>query len=667
MSKTKHQLAALAAAVALSHWIVAAADASSPGALSKPPQAPPPAYSAAAPERGPGTEGLQVATTLYSIGDPTPEEQLYLEFINRARANPAAEGLMLSQTTDPSILAAYNFFSVDTGLLVSQFALIAPAPPLAMNEKLTAAAREHSLDMFVNVYQGHTNSAGSTPGSRVSAQSYPYQNVGENVYSTAESVPYGHAGFEVDWGPGVGGMQTPPGHRENIHNPIYREAGIGVVLGSNSMGTNEVGPQLVTQEMGLQQNAKPFITGVAYYDLNGNHFYDLGEGIGNISVTVNGQSTSAITARSGGYAVPVTGNGNYTVIFSATGLPSQTNVVTIASLENEKIDFTPAYTAPAVLGSASPSVDTDNDYTITPVGGASAYQWRQFQTVAAIAEGAENGSDNVTISITGSYNVFATDVKKSGSSSFHLVHPVSGLQIVALNPSYLPKNNASINFQSRLGYASPDQRAMVEVSTDDGATWTNIYTQAGSGSSGEAIFNQRTVSLASYAGLTIKLRFVYDFQSGSYFSQTDPGVGWYIDDITFSNTDQITSETVNDILSPGFTFKPSVVGTYGLQARAKTGHDFLPWGPIDSVQSIAPPLSVSVSGIVKRGDGGFDLNFQLSGATAPGSLSVEAKSHLGDAWQPVAGTAQMISPGNYQITIAPLARSATGFFRIVSN
>ena len=37
----------------------------------------------------------QTATTQYDSGDPTPEEQLILEYINRARADPRAEGVRL--------------------------------------------------------------------------------------------------------------------------------------------------------------------------------------------------------------------------------------------------------------------------------------------------------------------------------------------------------------------------------------------------------------------------------------------------------------------------------------------------------------------------------------------------------------------------------------------
>src|SRR5215208_4318672 len=66
------------------------------------PQAPPPAVHEWAPSQQvfpafrPQGGNLQ-----YSIGQPTDEEQLYLEFINRARANPPAEGARLAATADP--------------------------------------------------------------------------------------------------------------------------------------------------------------------------------------------------------------------------------------------------------------------------------------------------------------------------------------------------------------------------------------------------------------------------------------------------------------------------------------------------------------------------------------------------------------------------------------
>ena len=276
--------------------------------------------------------------TLYSIGQPTAEEQLYLEFINRARANPPAEGARLAATTDPDVLSAYTFFGVDLALMQSQFNVIAVAPPLAINSKLLDAARWHSGDMYTNQYQGHSQTNGVTvldPGGRITAQGYPWQTYGENVYSYAKSPWHGHAGFEVDWGPGPGGMQTPPGHRNSIHNAGFREVGVGVVDGVNG----SVGPQLVTQDFATRQSAVPIVTGVAYYDFNGSGFYDVGEGIGGITVNVPGSTNFAITANSGGYAVPVTTNGNYQMTFIASGLSNQA-VAAVASLKNVKIEIT---------------------------------------------------------------------------------------------------------------------------------------------------------------------------------------------------------------------------------------------------------------------------------------------------------------------------------------
>jgi hypothetical protein len=635
------------------------------------PTAPPPGYPPMTSEQPQSrSAGISAASTVYSIGDPTPEEQLYLEDINRARANPPIEGLFLSQATDPDILSAYDYFNVDLPLMVLQFSVIAPAQPVAFNAKLIDAARRHSQDMFQNIYQDHTGTDGSTPGTRVADSGYPYQTVAENIYATAESVFYGHAGFEVDWGNGptsVGGMQNPPGHRNNIHNPVFKEAGVGVVLGINgTVPVHYSGPQVVTQELGTQQGAKPLITGVAYYDLNGNNFYDVGEGVGGVNVTVNGQTTSAITARSGGYAVPVTGGGTYTVTFSGGGFAGQSSTIIITNSENHKLDFIPAYVAPVVSGPAAPGTNANSTYTFTAVGGASAYQWRQFQKTPALGEGAENGNARVTVTTTGQYDPFASDVKKSGAYSFHLTHLVAGAQIVALNPVYLVGDNGSINFQSRLGWAASDEHASVQVS-EDGASWTTVDQHAGSNGAGELTFSGRTASLAQFAGKSVRVRFVYDFSSGSYFPSADSGVGWYIDDISFSNVDEITNESITDTTSTSFSFKPQAIASYGLQVRAKTGHDFLPWGPTTYVQSIAAALQFALSTITKRTDGTFDLDFEIRAGTAPASFKVQGKTKITDTWADQAGTFQTISAGKYRVNVAATAGVNTRFFRIASN
>jgi hypothetical protein len=287
-------------------------------------------------------------TGLYSIGDPTNEEQYYLELINRARANPTAEGVRLAATTDPNVLSAYSAFGVNLVLMQSQFALILPAPPLSMNATLTTAARAHSQNMLQNNYQGHSGPDGSL-STRLASYTTGANgwSIGENVYSYSKSVWYGHAGFQVDWGgsAATGGMQSPPGHRQNIHSATFREVGIGVVLGSNG-GSSGVGPQLVTQDFGYVGGLLPFVTGVVYRDLNNNGFYDPGEGLGGVTVTIANVNSYAVTANSGGYSVPVPGSGNYDVTYSGGSAPTMQKSVSVVNSQNAKADYIVTGSAP---------------------------------------------------------------------------------------------------------------------------------------------------------------------------------------------------------------------------------------------------------------------------------------------------------------------------------
>jgi hypothetical protein len=288
-----------------------------------------------------GTLHSIAAATIYSIGDPTAEEQLYLELINRARANPPAEGQRLKNTSDPQIREAYTYWKVDTNLMATQFALVPPTPPLSFNSKLIASARAHSQDMLTHAFQNHTGSDGSSPDSRMKAQGYNLIAWSENIFAYSKSVPYGHAGFEVDWGSGgLGGMLVPPVHRNNIHHILFREIGVGNIHGING----QFGPEVVTQDFGTSLENTPFITGVAYRDSNNNGFYDIGEGLAGVTVSVTGSSYYAVTASAGGYSVPVPANGSYTVTFSANGLPTQSQTVLVTSLGNVKVDYKPAGT-----------------------------------------------------------------------------------------------------------------------------------------------------------------------------------------------------------------------------------------------------------------------------------------------------------------------------------
>lgn len=630
-----------------------------------PPPAPPILIRALTPDAGsPGLAG----DAPYSIGEPTDEEQLYVEFINRARMDPGAEVARYIGTTDPDILNAYRAFSVDLARLAADFAAIAPAPPVSIHPQLTDAARLHSTDMFQNEFQGHTGTDGSSLTDRLNRVGYAFQTAGENVYSTSKNPWFGHVGFDVDWGPGPGGVQNPPGHRITIHNGAFREVGVGVVLGKK--GT--VGPEVVTQEFATRQNSPAFITGVVYFDLNGNSFYDLGEGVGGVTVRADGLSTRAVTARSGGYSLPVNANGTYPLTFQVPGLADVTRSVTVSGLANAKADHVPPYSPPVLGGASLATVNASNPYVISPVPAATAYDWRSLvRTPWGAADGAEAGLVRFSAEVSAGYNPVATDVRRSGTASYRFAHPAPpATQYLHLRDPLLLGKAAELNFWSRLAVATSNQVARVQVSNDGGLSWATLWSQSGSGSPGEATFRQRSVSLAAYAGQSIALRFAFAFVGGSYFPQTTTGIGWYLDDIVVSDAESLGNESVQVAGGGSFAFRPSAEGLYLLQARARIGDRQLNWGPglaVTAQAGVVTPPVLRLGTPASRPAGGWILPFQLEQGTA-GVFEVETASAITGPWGRDASAViePTGTPGGYQATLTTAA-GASGFLRVLAR
>ena len=180
---------------------------------------------------------------------------------------------------------------------------------------------------------------------RIEHQGYERGWSSENIFAHAKSVLNGHVGFEIDWGESregktLFGMQDPPGHRENIHSDKFKEAGIGIVKGSNESGDEDVGPMIITQNFAAPKDDNLcFITGVAYQDLNGNRFYDIGEGLSGIKFSSPSAGYFAVTSSSGGYSIPTIIDGLYAVVMENSFTGDDLFWVPISNSQNEKLDY----------------------------------------------------------------------------------------------------------------------------------------------------------------------------------------------------------------------------------------------------------------------------------------------------------------------------------------
>ena len=603
----------------------------------------------------------------YSIGEPTDEEQLGLELINRARANPVGEGATLRVTADPEVAAAYRFFGVDLDLMAVQMAALIPAPPLAFNARLLAAARLHSGDMLTNVFQDHVGSDGRGLGSRAAAQGYVGQ-LGENVYASAKSVFYGHAGFEVDWGGPTGGMQDPAGHRLNRHNPVYREVGLGVVMGANAKTvggvTSRVGPYVVTEDFGVAAGSTPFLTGVVYYDLNTNGVYDVGEGIGGVTVLVSNVNFFAVTAGSGGYAVPLPGDGSYVVEFSAAGMEPVKRVAQVVGGANVKLDFTPGYVAPRVAGTGRAFVNRTNELGLTVVGAANGYRVEErLLAPFDVVEGAENGTNGVVVEASAGYAVISTAVRASGAASFHLAMPEGESQFITLRPVLRVGAASRLNFASRLRLATEDQVARAQVSADEGVTWEDVWSQAGTDASGDPAFVARSVSLGAYAGRFVRVRFAYTFTTGSFYPQTTASVGFYVDDIAVTGAVEALPAVVTEVeRDRAFGFKPANAGTYSVRVQARVGNRWLPFGPATEFAGVsAPSVGAMVMRLVESERMQFDVG--LAGGEA-GALVIESATEVAGPYRVAAGAIAetVVAGSSYRVTVDRAGGRA--FFRV---
>lgn len=339
MLRTLAVLAALAATAA--PLPVGAAPAPAPD----PPHAEAPLAPEPAPrERRPGGGSAELVEewTLHRSADgahPDGVEQAYVWLMNRARRDPAAEGVFLAELDESNVGMALRYFGVDVELLMQEFAAIPPSAPAAFDVRLYDAAFAHSLDLIARDAQDHKGQF-----DRVRATGFQYLELRGNVFAYARDPLYGHAAFNVDWGGDDGtGMQSGRGHRKAIMNIDGDYANVGIAAVPDQQPGTSVGPSVVTGNFARAATSYPdhhnrFLVGTVWEDLDEDGLYDPGEGVAGVTVMPSRGRWFAVTAAGGGYAIPIEEPGPVTVAFSGGGVAPRTLAATV-DVASELLDY----------------------------------------------------------------------------------------------------------------------------------------------------------------------------------------------------------------------------------------------------------------------------------------------------------------------------------------
>lgn len=264
---------------------------------------------------------------------PTAEETLALELVNRMRADPSGEARRLLAD-----LPRAPFAGFEETMFLAEMDALEPAPPLVFHPSLIAAARNHAAYTVRHKVYGHEETpglegyTGENGSVRARFAGYPesHGNAWENAGSYLHGGVWGkHWGCAVDDGPGgPGGMQARRGHRATMMRPGAREFGTGFVFHPDG--------RCDAAALFGDGDGTRLLGGVCYFDLDGDRSYDVGEGVGHVTLRF-ARNVSAWSWESGAYAL-VAPEGGATIKWSAHYYDLQLRGELGPGTENAKID-----------------------------------------------------------------------------------------------------------------------------------------------------------------------------------------------------------------------------------------------------------------------------------------------------------------------------------------
>jgi len=219
--------------------------------------------------------------------------------------------------------------------LVNSARAKAGVQPLAFNGSLNKSADSHTNWMIANDTFSHTGANGSSPTARMKSAGYVFSGSWSSAENIAWASTRGPAGHQDEVQLLHTNLMNSPDHKANILNGTFREVGIGFNTG-DYRGWNGA---FVTENF-ARSGTKAFLTGITMDDKDGDRFYDVGEALGNVTVSAVSSTGARYTTTSGsagGYSLALAA-GTYKVTYSGGGTVPVTKQVTIGA-SNVKLDL----------------------------------------------------------------------------------------------------------------------------------------------------------------------------------------------------------------------------------------------------------------------------------------------------------------------------------------
>lgn len=318
--------------------------------------------------------------------------------------------------------------------------------------------------------------------------------------------------------------------------------------------------------------------------------------------------------------------GDNSIVWVPTGVPATvTNdlpyTVTVSGITGAGVPTSTSYTTsifnPDILGdsvtitgTATPPT-TGQSYNFNSIAQADQYELKvSTGSATAWTEGAEDApAPQITDQTTGGFSLrqtlpdgsaFNPFPARTGAKAFHLAFPGFADQSFVVTRDILPSATSQLQWYDRGRFATTTTTLGAEVSTDNGSTWTSIFTRPGVGLSSplwDASWISHSVSLAAYAGQIIRVRFILKQNGSGIVVSTTGNDGFFIDDIAVTNATELVNPVTTTLASSATSFSLNAAtagavltnGTsYFMRIRPNVGTRWYGFGALKTVTAQTP-------------------------------------------------------------------------------